>query len=69
MYHKMKFGKYEGYTLDHIPMEYLMWLFGVMSYKKKDRELYQENIILISSIIHILKLMEPPDLGYKPIEL
>lgn len=42
MYHKMKFGKYSGYTLDHIPMEYLMWLFGVMSYKKKDRELYQE---------------------------
>jgi len=41
-YHKMKWGTYKGDRLDTLPMEYLIWLYGVLSHEKKDQPLRKE---------------------------
>ena len=41
-YPEIKFGMHKGTRIDEIPMDYLIWLFPGLRFKKKDQPLFKE---------------------------
>ena len=41
-YPEIKFGMHKGTRIDEIPMDYLIWLFPGLAYKKRNEPLYRD---------------------------
>ena len=41
-YPEIKFGRYKGRTVDDVPMNYLVWLFPKLQFKKSSQPLFKE---------------------------